>query len=367
MRKDGKETGMRAAIVGIVCNFLLAAIKIAAGGLSMLVSVVADGINNLSDCGSGLVALVSMHVSHKPADKEHPYGHRRAEYIASMIVGFLVLALAAELLITSAENIIKGTNTGAALWVYGLLALSVAVKGGMFFYYRAIGKRIGSDVLLAAAKDSGCDVLATSIVMAGLLCSNLFSFSLDAYLGVLVALFIVWEGIGIIREESSKLLGRAPDPALLDKIRTMIAEGEGVLGCHDLRLYNYGEGHMFATVHVEMDANRPVLALHEILDGLERKIAEQTGVALTAHLDPIDPGDEERTEAEKRVRGAIEGMYEGMNVHDFRLVHGAKNKVVFEVGVPFDCKEKDAEIENNVCRAVRLLGDWDIVVTVERM
>lgn len=361
------KSGVRAAIVGLLCNVLLAALKIAAGIAFGLLSVLADGVNNLSDCGSGLVSLISMKVSRKPPDKEHPYGHRRAEYVASLIVGIFVLILAAELLRSSVESIVTGAQSEGNAFVYALLGLSVAVKGGMFCYYRSVGKRLDSEVLKAAAKDSGCDMLASSIIFVGIACSSFLSFSPDGYLGILVALFIAWEGIGVIREESSRLLGNAPDPALMKNLRERIEGTNGVLGCHDLRLYGYGEGHLFATVHAEMDASQPPTVLHWILDGMERKILAETGVSLTAHLDPVDPDDGDRAEAEQRVRAAVEGMYEGMDVHDFRLVRGAKVKAVFEVGIPFDCKAKDGEIENDISRAVRLLGDWEPVVTVERI
>ena len=360
------KSGKRASIVGIVLNLLLAAAKITFGALFGLISVLADGVNNLSDCGSGAVSLVSFRIAAKPADQEHPYGHERAEYIAAMIIGFFVLVLAVELLRESIEKILSGA-VGESFWgIYLLLALSVAVKAGMFVYYRVSARRINSDALKAASMDSACDCLATLAVIVSLIITQFTAFPAEGYAGILVALFIVWEGVQIVREAGSKLLGQAPDPALVQNIRALILSGDGVLGVHDLRAYRLGTQKVFASAHVEMDAALPALASHEVIDGLERKILSELGVELTAHLDPVDLADEEAKELEERIRASVEGITEGLNLHDFRLVRGARKKIIFEAGVPFACPDKDSEIQNNLERAVRILGDYEPVVRVER-
>lgn len=360
------RAGKRASAVGMAINFALACAKIIMGALTGLVSVVADGVNNLSDCGSGAVSLVSFRISAKPADKEHPYGHQRAEYIASMIISMLILVLAVELFRESLEKIFAGTLSEGGWEIYLLLGISVAVKAGMFFYYRGVARRICSDALKAAATDSLCDCIATTAVAVGLAVARTAGFAADGWAGIFVACFIAWEGISILREAGSKLLGQAPDRALADKIAVFIRSGEGVLGFHDLRLYSYGPDKTFATVHIEMDADLPSASAHERIDAIERKVLSETGVLLTAHFDPVALQDGEARELEARIRAAVEGMYEGMNVHDFRMVRGTRTKVIFEVGVPFSCKTGDGEIENSVGRAVRILGDYEPVVTVER-
>ncbi len=358
------QTRMSAA--GMACNFLLAAGKIAAGLLTGLLSVVADGINNLSDCGSSAVALISLRVANKPADKEHPYGHRRAEYVASMCIAFLVLVLAVELARESVEKVIAGTESVAVWWVYLVLGASVLVKAGMFAGYRIVAKRTDCDPLRAAATDSACDCIATLAVLAGALLTQFASISADGWAGILVALFIGWQGVKLLLDAGSKLLGQAPDAALVEKLRTILLSGEGVLGVHDLRVYEYGKGVTFATAHAEMDASLPALSSHAVLDGLEKKVRAETGVEMTLHLDPVVLGDEEAKELEERLRAAVEGMAEDMDLHDFRLVRGATKKAVFEVGIPFDCPVSDDEIASSVSRAVRLLGDYEPAVTVER-
>ena len=191
-------------------------------------------------------------------------------------------------------------------------------------------------------------------------------FAADGYAGLLVALFIVWQGIAIEREAGSKLLGQAPDPELLEKIRAIILNGNGVLGLHDLRAYRYGPNKFFASAHIEMPAELSAIASHEIIDGLERKIFAELGVELTAHLDPVDVRDEEAKLLEERVRAATEGMVSGLELHDFRLVRGAKTKAVFEIGIPYSCPKSDREVQNDVERAVRVLGDYEPVVGIER-
>ena len=355
-----------ASAVGLLCNLLLAAGKIAAGALTGLLSVMADGFNNLSDCGGSIVALVSYRVSEKPADREHPYGHRRAEYVASMGIAFLVLVLAVELGRESLEKALAGGTEFTVLWVYALLAVSVAVKAAMFVFYRYAAKKTGSDPLRAAATDSACDCVATLAVLIGALISDYTFLAVDGWMGLAVALFIAWQGVRLLKEAGSKLLGQAPDEALVARLRALLLSGKGVLGVHDIRVYCYGRGAAFATAHVEMDARLPALASHTVLDGLERTAKEKEGVSLTLHLDPVVVDDAEAKLLEERLRAAVEGMTEGVNIHDFRLVRGARVKAVFEVGIPFACPMRDEDVLAFVGQAVRVLGDYDPVVTVER-
>ena len=355
-----------ASVIGMICNFLLAAAKIAAGALTGLLSVMADGVNNLSDCGSSAVALVSFRVARKPADKEHPYGHRRAEYIASMCIAFLVLVLAVELARESFEKLLSGAQDVAVWWVYILLGVSVIVKAGMFVGYRIVAKKTDCDPLRAAATDSACDCIATFAVLAGALVTQFANFSADGWAGILVAIFIGWQGVKLLMDAGSKLLGQAPDAALVEKLRAILLAGEGILGVHDLRVYGYGKGVTFATAHAEMDARLPALSSHAVLDALEKKVFAETGVTMTLHLDPVVLGDEETKELESRLRAAVEGTVEGINIHDFRLVRGSTKKAVFEVGIPFACPMSNDAVQKIVERAVCVLGDYDPVVTVER-
>ncbi len=365
-KTSDNRSGKIASVIGIVLNLLLAGGKIALGAVFSLVSVVADGINNLSDCGGSVVSAVSFRITEKPADKEHPYGHRRAEYIASMMIAFIIVALAVEFFRESVEKVIGGGSTAGGLAVYIVLGVSIAVKGGMFVYFRIVSKQIKSDTLRAAAVDSACDCLATFVVIVGLIVSRYTGVPADGYAGLFLALFIAWEGISIVREAGSKLLGQSPDGALIEHVKSILSVAEGTLGYHDLFFFSYGKNAVYATVHIEIDEKLSARESHERIDDIERAVFARTGVKLTAHCDPVDLNDDEALEFEQRVRAAVEGMVEGMNVHDFRIVRGSVKKAVFEVGIPFSCRKSDAEIENDVVRAVRLLGDVEPYVTVER-
>ena len=367
-RKDAARAraGTIVSAAGVGCNLLLAAAKIAAGAVFGLVSVLADGFNNVSDCAAGAISMASFRIAEKPADEKHPYGHRRAENVASLIIGCLVLFLAVELFRESISKIIDGSVTEANWIVFLVLGLSVAVKGGMFLSYAIAAKKLQSDTLKAAAVDSACDCLATVAVIAGALAAEFLKLPADGWVGAAVALFIGWQGISILIEACSKLLGQAPEKELLNRIRTAILSGQGVLGMHDLRVYGYGRGKYFASVHVEMDAELPALASHAVVDGLEHKVLEELGVELTAHLDPVDLKDTEARELEKLVRCALAGLEEGLEVHDFRLVRGVKKKLIFDAAAPYACKLSDEALNKKICETVRGVCDCEPVVTVER-
>ncbi len=362
-----EKQGRNASIVGIVLNFLLAASKIVAGFFAGLISLVADGLNNLSDCGSSTVSLVSFRIAAKPADKEHPYGHRRFEYVATMVIAFFVLFFAIELLRESFDRILAGQTSAGGWFIYLIMGVSFLVKGGMYFYYRGVAKKISSDALKAAATDSACDCLATFVVFVGALISQFTVFSADGYAGLLVALFIGWQGINILREASSKLIGQAPEPAVIAGIKARVLAYEGVLGLHDLHVYSYGPGKYFASVHIEVDANVPVLEAHELVDYIEREFAEQTDVLLTGHLDPIVTDDERTNALRARVEEAVKRESIEWNIHDFRVVWGEKiSKVLFDLTVPFDCKQTNEELNVLFAEKMRTMGAFEPIITVER-
>ena len=358
--------GTLTSAIGIVCNVLLATAKITVGFVFGLVSVIADGFNNLGDCGSGVVTLVAFRISAKPADKEHPYGHRRAEYIAALVTGFFVLFFSAGLVRESIEKLVLSTLPDTSWIVYLVLAISVAVKVAMFVFYRVMAKRLQSDSLKAAATDSLCDCIATTVVIGSVLITQFTGFLADGWAGILVALFILWQGIKIVKEASSKLLGQAPDADLIGKIKEIICSKEGVIGVHDLRLYNYGKDVVFSTVHVEMDASFSSLDAHAILDGIEHEVKDTLNVSLTAHFDPIDLQDSEALDLEVRVCEAIKDVGQDFELHDFRLVRGTVNKLIFDVEVPYACKQTDDELHLMLEKAIHEIVDYKLLITIER-
>ncbi len=360
------RAGVIAGTVCIVFNILLAAAKIAAGLACGLISVLVDGFNNVSDCGSSAVSLVSFRVSEKPADKEHPYGHRRAEYVAAMIIGFMILALSVELFRESLEKIISGGLSAGSAAAYAVAGASIAVKAGLAVYLFYLSKKINSQTLHAAAVDSASDCAVTLAVIIGMLAADLFSLPADGYVGCAVALFVAWQGVSVLKPAVSELLGQAPEESLVRGIREYILSGENVLGVHDLRVINYGRGVYYATAHVEMDGEIPSLQAHAVLDGLEQGVHSKFGVNLTTHLDPLDLKDEEALVLEEKIKNVLPSLGMGLEAHDFRLVRGVNCKLVFDVVAPYSLKLTDSEISAEVRKAADLPEGYAISVTVER-
>lgn len=357
---------MIASAVCIVLNILLAGAKIAAGLLCGLISLLVDGFNNVSDCGSGVVSLVSFRVAEKPADKEHPYGHRRAEYIAAMLIGFTIFALAVELFRESIEKIITGGLSPDSISAYAVAGASIAVKAGMAVYLYVVSERLQSETLRAASIDSASDCAVTLAVIAGMLISRFAGLPADGYVGCAVALFVAWQGVSVLKPAVSELLGQAPEEALVRGIREYLLAGDSVLGVHDLRVINYGRGVYYATAHVEMDGAIPSLAAHAVLDGLEHGVFEKFGVDLTVHLDPVDLKDEEALVLEEKVKNILPAVAEGLEAHDFRLVRGVKTQLVFDVVAPYSLKLSNAEICSKIEDVLSLPSGYTLSVTVER-
>ena len=353
-----ERAGKTASIVGIMCNVLLAAAKIAVGWISGVLSVAADGLNNLSDCGASAVSLLSFRLSSRPADKEHPYGHERTEYVCSMIVAFLILVVAFELVKESVKKIIAPTATVFSVALVSVLAASVVVKACLFFYNRALARKYNSDVLRATAVDSLSDCIATTVVIVGVAIGKLTGFNPDGYAGALVALLIAWSGIKILKETMSKLIGQAAPDEVKEEIRRRIMAHPEVLGLHDLSVYAFGPNRYYASVHIELDASVDVLESHELVDKIEQEFAANTSISLTGHLDPVVTDDEEVNSLRAAVAALVQEIDDSFTVHDFRLVRGpTKTNMVFEVAIPFDSKMGEGEIHRRIRGKVASLGE----------
>lgn len=356
-----EKMGKRAGIVGIAVNVCLAAGKMIIGALFGLISVMADGLNNLTDCGSSMISLLSFKLSSKPADKEHPYGHERIEYICSLVVAFIIMLVAFETIKEGVGKILDPTELLFSYWAIVVLLASIAAKGGLYLYYKATAKKIHSDILRASAVDSLSDCVSTTVVLITLVLAKFFSINVDGYAGSLVALFIAWSGIGILKETFSKLIGQAPDEQMIEDIKNRVLSRKEVLGLHDLSVYSYGPNKYFASVHVEVDANVDVLASHELVDEIERDFALHTNIILTGHLDPIVTDDECVNALRCQTQDILKELDDRLSMHDFRMVVGEKRtNVLFDVAVPYgvmvnkeqlkkDLEEKIGGIDNKYC------------------
>ena len=337
--------GKIASFVGIFANLLLAGCKIAVGAIFGVISVLADGLNNLTDCGNSVISALSFKLSSRPADKEHPFGHERIEYVFSLIVAFLVLLVAFSTAKESITKIISPTQTVFSYWVLFALLLSVVAKLGLFAYYKATAKKIDSSILKASAVDCLTDCISTFVVALCFVIGKFTELNVDGYAGVLVSLFIAWSAVGILREIFSKLIGQAPDAQLLAEIKAKIMAHDGVLDVHDLSVYCYGPNKYFASAHIEVDASKDVLVSHELVDDIEREFATTTNIILTGHLDPIVTDNVEVNDLKEKMITAVKDLNPEFSIHDFRLVCGERRtNVLFDVAIPYETKMPKEEI-----------------------
>ena len=345
--------GILATVAGLVCNAILCVAKITVGVLSKSMAILADGLNNFTDAGSSVVSMLGFRWANKPADKEHPFGHARYEYITGLIIAFIVLFLGVELIISSVEKITAGEKTVATVIMMAVLAFSVVVKFGMFFYYRSVSRKIGSGSLKAAGADSLNDCISTIAILVCTVVTYFTGVELDGYVGIAVALFIVFNGIKLIKETMSPLLGEKPSPSLVKKISEEICAYDGVKGIHDLIVHNYGPNRYFASVHVEVDAKTDVLESHELADTIEREFLEK-GINLVIHMDPVIV-DDERVNALKQIAvDALKSIDESLTLHDFRVVWGENRKnLIFDVVVPYGFRLTDKELISSIDEKIK--------------
>ena len=356
--------GKLAGTTGIVCNFLLFGLKLAAGLLSGAVSVVADALNNLSDAASSLVTLIGFRLAQRPADKDHPYGHARYEYLSGLIVAALILVIGMDLAESSLIRIFNPEPVTYSMLTFVILITASAVKLWMCLFYRKTGKYIGSATLKAASVDSRNDVITTVSVLVGCLLQQFFRVQLDGFVGLAVSAFILWSGIGIAKETISPLLGQRADRELTDKISKRILSCPKVLGIHDLLVHDYGPGQCFASVHVEISAEEEPLICHDLIDTIENDVLEQLNVHLVIHYDPVVTDDAEWEKMRHIVENTAEQIDNRLSVHDFRLVRGASHtKLVFDLSVPYDMQHQKKELKAKIDQALQENGrDYTAVI-----
>ncbi len=363
--------GTLVSVLGLILNVILFGAKFAIGVFTGSVAIRADAINNLSDAGSQMLSFVSFRVSAKPADREHPFGHGRFEYVATLIVSFLVLHIGLDLLVESIQKIITPAPPSRSWVSVGILGGSVLVKLWMAYFNTRIGKRIDSSVMRATAADSLSDVLSTGAVLVTTLIMLLvpsLTLNLDAYVGVGVAVLILVSGFKILLEAKDSILGGAPSEEVVQRIADIAEQCEGVLGIHDLEVHNYGPGRMIVALHVEVDGSKDIFESHDMVDNLEKKLRRECGIYATIHMDPIVTDDEEVNVLRGRVAAAVAELGEGMNIHDFRFVRGnTHTNLIFDVAVPFECKLSEDEVRRAVADAVsRLDPSYFVVLTIDR-
>ena len=360
--------GVVSSVVGILCNALLCTAKIAAGLLTGAVSIVADGINNLSDGGSCVVSLLGFKMAGKPADDKHPFGHGRIEYVAGLIVSFIIVLMGVELAKTSLDKIFHPEEISFSWITPAVLGISILVKLWMCFFNRKMGDKIDSAVLRATAMDSLSDVAATSSVLAGFVIGYWARVNLDGYLGVLVALFILYTGVSTAKGTLDLLLGEAPDPEFVKQIQQEVLSYPEIIGVHDLIVHNYGPGHSVISLHAEVPCDVDILKIHDTIDNAERDLKKKFDCEVVIHMDPIVTNDKETNEIHQKLSSIVRLLDSRVTIHDFRMVKGPTHtNLIFDIVVPHQFRLTDDQVVESLRQAVKALdARYEIVVNVDK-
>ena len=352
----------------IIFNVFLFAIKLLAGIISGSVAIIADAINNITDASTNVVGFLGFKLSTLPADEEHPYGHGRYEYIASLIVAFLIMFIGVELFKSSIDKIFNPTPVKFEIITAVILVVSILVKLFMSFFSASAGKKINSDTLKATSADSRNDVIATSSVLISLIIFHFFSINIDGYVGFVVAVFILISGIKIIAETVATLLGKAPDKKYVEKVRKKIMSYDTVIGTHDLMVHDYGPGRKFASVHIEMPAENDPIASHEIIDTIEMDIYKEMNLHISIHYDPISTKDELLNEMKEYISLKVKSINERATIHDLRIVRGIeRNIAVFDLLLPYSVKTSEKQLKEEVDKIVKAkYQSFDTNIKIDR-
>ena len=357
--QDPKQPRVRSAVgklsgvVGIICNILLFAMKLAVGTISGSVAITADALNNLSDATSSIVTLIGFKLAEKPADEHHPYGHARYEYLSGLAVAGMILIIGFELGKSSVEKILSPTPVEFSLPVAAVLIASIAIKLWMSLFNRKLGKHIGSTTLQATAADSRNDAISTTAVLAAALIESVTSWQIDGLMGLGVAAFILYSGVSLARETISPLLGENASTELRELIISVVEDHPEVLGYHDLMVHDYGPGQRFATMHVEMDQQADPLECHELIDNLERECYKLHRVHLVLHYDPVVTDDPEQDRLNALVAELLQQEDARITIHDFRMVRGkGHTNLIFDAALPAELMKEKKNIKRRLDEAL---------------
>ena len=361
--------GTMTSIVGMIVNFLLFVGKFAVGTIFGSVAISADAINNLSDAGSSFISLISFKISSKPADREHPFGHARIEYIASMAVGVIVILIGFDLLKESFFKAFDPQPMTKSILVIAVLVCSILAKLWLGFFYRGVSVKISSELLKAASADSFSDVLSTGAALVSAIVWMTLDLNIDALVGLAVSVVILIAGLKILNENKNIILGSAPDPEIVEIIKNKALESDKIIGIHDLIVHSYGAGATIASFHAEVDGKGDFFEAHDLIDNIEKQLLAEHNIACTIHMDPIVTDDEEINKLKAQVVKVIEEIGEGYRIHDFRCVTGPTHtNLIFDIEIPFEEKRSNKEIISMVEDGIKRLDSaYFAVVNIDRV
>lgn len=361
--------GTLGSVVGIIFNLILAIGKYTVGFLFGAISLMADGINNLSDAGSQIISFISFKMAAKPADRDHPFGHARIEYVASMIVSFFILLVSWNLLFDSVDKILDPEIKTEFSWLMIIvLGVSVVVKLWLCYFNRRLANKINSSVMKATAADSLSDAIATSAVLVAMLVFKFTGFDADGYMGIAVAVVIFIAGIKILNETKNAILGESADPEVVENVKRIVSEFPDALGIHDMVVHSYGPGQTIVTLHIEVDGDKSVFDSHDMIDMIERRLNTELGIQSNIHMDPIVTNDEEVSRMREVVRGLVKEIDDRLDIHDFRFVRGVTHtNLIFDISTPFELKMSDSDLKKEIDRRISEYNpEYFTVTTVDR-
>ncbi|MGN0535751.1 MAG: cation diffusion facilitator family transporter [Eubacterium sp.] len=363
-----KSLGTLSGVFGITCNILLCIFKFIVGSVSGSVSITADAVNNLSDAGSGIVTIAGARLSSKPVDKEHPFGHGRAEYISALIVSFLIFIMGFELAKSSVEKIISPEDIKFSVLYIIVLAAAILVKLYMAYFNNILYRETENINLKAVRQDSLNDCIATAATIIALVVSSLTSFKrADGIIGLFVAVVIFLSGIDIVKDITDRLMGKAPEKQLVDDIERLMLEEELIVGVHDLIIHDYGPGRTIASAHAEVPSTVDITEIHDVIDNVERKISKELNIVICIHMDPIVMNDEEIEKYKQITKSILDSMDGNYSFHDFKMVKGPTHtNLIFDLVAPYDKRKTSSDVLNELIGKFKEYdSSINLVVTVE--
>lgn len=364
-----KAYGLLCGAVGIFLNLMLFAGKLAAGMLSHSIAITADAFNNLSDAGSSLITIIGFRMSGKKPDLDHPFGHGRIEYIAGLLVSISIIIMAVELVKSSFMKVLKPEVTESSWLIILILIASILVKVYMFLYNRGTGKKISSTILSATAADSFSDCIATSVVLLSTVFTHFTGLNVDGFCGILVGLFIFYNGCKAASETLSPLLGQPPEPEFVSQIEQIVLSSPSIVGMHDLVVHNYGPGRIMISLHAEVPADMDILVIHDMIDNVENTLKKELYCEATIHMDPVVLKDPFTTELKEQVSGILKDFPEVISFHDFRLVKGPTHtNIVFDILLPMNFKGSESDLQERIEKTIqdRLDPRYHCVIQFDR-
>ena len=361
--------GILSSVVGIFCNVLLFGVKMTIGTLMRSMAVMADAFNNLSDAASSVIGFVGVKMANKPADKDHPFGHGRMEYIAALIVSFLVIEVGITFFKSSIEKI-RNPEELVFSWIsFIILALSVGVKLWLSVFNRVLGRRIDSKVMLATAADSMGDVITTTATLVSIIVCRFSGINIDGVVGLIVSIVVIMSGISIARDTLEPLIGKGVDPKLYGEIKELVESYDGIVGTHDLIVHNYGPGRSMASIHAEVPRDVDIETSHEIIDRAEREVSKKLGLFLVIHMDPVEVHDARVLAIKEKLGRVLHALDDRLTFHDFRVVFGKEQiNLIFDLVVPFTYnEEEELKLSQQVMALMQEVdARYQCVITMDR-